>query len=187
MTAGFALDWALGPDEVPVPVAAATVYLRTRHGVSDEVGTDRLSIRYHLVVVDHPAEATAFATAVGRVLARASRRAALMAGHALGDDLARLCALSATPLPGVAAVATAWTDRTTHRRGLARMVDTAVEAAPAAVDLGMSPAPALTLAEMPDGRVMRRIEVARAVVERALTIAITATVHVGRRSPTTDP
>jgi hypothetical protein len=178
MLTAFATDWADRPDATVLPVAAATVYLRVRrHGSRYDIGTETLSIGFRAAVLDDPAEAPNLVAVVDRALTRARRHAVILAGHALGDDLAQMMALSATPLRGAVGMAEAWADRASPGRGLAVMIDTAAEAGTTGAALDRATAPLLV--PTPDSPACCATT-ARAVLARALAIGLTAAVHAGR-------
>jgi hypothetical protein len=173
-----AVDWAPQPGGDPVPSAAASVYLGVRRqGSAYEISTDTLSIGYRVTLLDEPGELPELLAVVDRTLTRARRHAAILAGHNLGADLARLLDRSAAPLRGASGVIEAWGDRTVKGRGMARMVDTADEARAtgAALDMTLA-AQAVALPTSP----VDTAGLARAVLARALAIGLTAAVHAGR-------
>ncbi|GLL02195.1 hypothetical protein [Dactylosporangium matsuzakiense] len=178
MLTAFAVDWADQEDGPPIPLAAASVYLRVRrHGSAYAIGEDTLSVGFRTTVLDDPAEVPHLLGLVDRALTRARRHAAILAGHRLDRDLEDMIELSPTPLRGALGVAEAWEDRTTKGRGLALMVDTADEtsSAGAALELPLTP-PRADLPQWP----ICSTTWARAVLARALAIGLAAAVHAGR-------
>lgn len=104
MLAAFAIDWADGASGLrEVPVVAATVYLRVRrHGSAYDISGDTLQIGFRATVLDHVAETPDLLAVTDRALTRARRHAVILAGHALGQGLARMTLLSTVPLRGAA-------------------------------------------------------------------------------------
>lgn len=178
MMTAVALDWADRSDTGPLPMAAATVYLRVRRrGNAEEIRPDTLPIGFRVTVLDDPAEVPDLFAVLDRALTRARRHAAVLAGYAFGDDLARMLALSTVPLRGAAGALAGWADRTVSQRGMAVMVDTAVEASNtgAALDVAVTPPRPST----PAGPGWSAAA-ARAVLARCAAIGLTAAVHAGR-------
>lgn len=181
MLAAFAVDWAPRPDGDPLPVAAATVYLRVRkHGTPLAVDSDTLAIGFRAVVVDTADDVPLLLGVVDRALTRARRHAVIVAGHTLADDLVRMATMSPVPLRGAAGVAAAWVNRGVRERGIALMVDTAAEAADVGADLAMATAP--IPAAFPDSPGCGAV-LGRTVLARTLAIGLTAAVHAGRYQP----
>ncbi|RZU48762.1 hypothetical protein EV385_0486 [Krasilnikovia cinnamomea] len=178
MLTAVAIDWAVQRGGEPLPVGAAAVYLGVRrHGNAYEVNSDTLSIGFRTTVIDTPDELPELLAILDRTLTRARRQAAILAGHRLGGDLARILDRSRVPLRGAAGVIDVWAHRMTKTRGLARMVDTAVEAATTGADLDMPlPATPVALPTSPD----ESAQGCRRVLARALAIGLTAAVHTGR-------
>lgn len=178
MLTAFAMDWTTRVDAGPLPVAAATVYLRVRrYGIAYQVGEDSLCLGFRATVIDDSADIPALLGTLDRALTRARRHAAILAGHRLGDDLTRMAELSAVPLRGAAGVLAAWANRAVKERGLALMLDTANEARATGADLDMSLDPVPE--PVPDcaGRAAGQ---ARCVLARCLAVGLTAAVHAGR-------
>lgn len=178
MVTAVALDWTDRPDTGPLPVAAATVYLRVRRrGSAEEVRADTLPIGFRVTVIDDPAEVPGLSAVLDRALTRARRHAAILAGHALGDDLARILALSSAALRGAAGARAGWADRAVSQRGMAVMVDTAAEASTtgAALDVAVTPSRLST-----SGGPGWSAAAARAVLARCAAIGLTAALHAGR-------
>lgn len=177
MLAAFALDWASPEDAGPIPVAAATVYLRVRRHGQQDVSDDGLSIGFRAVVIEDFADVPHLLALTDRALVRARRHAAIVAGHDLDTDLSRMAELAPAPLRGVAGARAAWADRAVRERGVALMVDTAAEARDTGSELNVSLEPR-TLAAPPEP--FCRAAVARAVLARCLAIGLTAAVYAGR-------
>jgi hypothetical protein len=178
MLAAFVIDWAWPFEGSPLPVAAATVYLRVRrHGTAYDISTDSLSIGFRTTVIDDRSEVPELLAVVDRALTRARRHAAIMAGHRLGDDLARVTGLSAVPLRGAVGVGAAWMDRAVKERGVALMIDTDAEAKPTgvALDMACDPSPA----PLPD-RAGCAALVARVALARCVAVGLVAAAHAGR-------
>jgi hypothetical protein len=174
MVAAFAIDWTTGHE--PQPAAAATVYLRVRrHGRPVPVTAETLSIGFRATVIEHPGDIPGLLAVVDRALTRARRHALIVAGHALGADLARALDLSQITLRGTTGVEAAWNSRTTRQRGVALMIDTSEEAHHTSIDLELpvdaEPVPLNSTG--PGG-------LARTVLARCLAIGLTAAVHAGR-------
>jgi hypothetical protein len=178
MLAAFALAWASQPAGAPLPVAAATVYLGVRrHGSAYEVGEENLSIGFRAAVIENLVEIPELLALTDRALTRARRHAAILAGHHLGDELTRMAALSAVPLRGAAGVLAGWATRAVKGRGMATMVDTAIEAGDAGADVGMS----LDPVHQPIPECAQcAADTGRHVLGRGLAIGLTAAVHAGR-------
>jgi hypothetical protein len=180
MLAAFVLDWTTRLDAGPLPVAAATVYLRVRrYGGAYQVGEERLPIGFRATVIEDSAEVPDLLALTDRALTRARRHAAILAGHRLGENLTRMAELSKVPLRGAAGVLAAWANRSNKERGVALMVDTVAEArdtgAGAGLDMSLEPLPAA----VPHNRSCCA-EVARTVLARCLAVGLTAAVHAGR-------
>jgi hypothetical protein len=116
MVAAFAVEWADRPDAEPLPVSAATVYLRVRkHGTALRIGPETLSIGFRASVIDRAADVLDLLALVDRALTRARRHVVIVAGHRLGGDLSRMAALSSVPMRGAAG---SWRGaRGRHRHG----------------------------------------------------------------------
>ena len=114
---------------------------------------------------------------VDRALTRARRHAAILAGHNLDADLARLSHLSASRLRGVTGVHLAWSNRLQRERGTALPIDTDKETRHTHPDLDttLDPIPV----RVPDDAASRAA-LAHATLTRCLAIALTAAVHTGR-------
>ncbi|KLL10578.1 MULTISPECIES: hypothetical protein [Protofrankia] len=111
-----------GADDPPMAVGA--VYLRLPRACPLLVSDAALRFGFHALAVDDPAEIPAVVAMVDGLLVQARRRAVILAGHRLADDLARLAAAAdGRPLRGITAVAAAWQDGASGR-GLARLLDT---------------------------------------------------------------
>lgn len=178
MLAAFAVGWAHQPDTGLLPVAAATVYLRVRrHGSPIGIDAGTLSIGFRAAVIDNPGDLPDLLGLVDRALTRARRHAAVLAGHRFAEDLIRMTALSGVLLRGVAGVQGGWANRQDKGRGLALMVDTAIDAADtgAELDMPLDPLPA----PIPHDRACCATA-ARAVLARCLAIGLTVAVHTGR-------
>jgi hypothetical protein len=176
--AAFAVDLADRPDADPLPVGAATVYLRVRkHGSALDIGPDTLSIGFRATVIDYAADVLDLLALVDRALTRARRHAVIVAGHRFEGDLSRMTLLSSVPMRGAAGVLAAWADRGNRERGVALMVDTDVEACAvgAALDMSLDPLPA----PVPDSSACCA-SVARAVLARCLAVGLAAAVYAGR-------
>jgi hypothetical protein len=172
MLAAFAVEWADRPDADPLPVGAATVYLRVRkHGSALDIRPHTLSTGFRANVIEDPGEVPDLLALVDRALTRARRHAVIVAGHRLDGDLSRMAVLSSVPLRGAAGVLAAWADRSTRERGVALMVDTDVEARTfgAALDMPLDPLPV----PLPDTPACCA-SVARAVLARCLAVGLTA-------------
>jgi hypothetical protein len=144
MLAAFAVEWADRPDAEPLPVGAATVYLRVRkHGTALHICPGTLSIGFRASIIDRAADVPDLLALVDRALTRARRHAVIVAGHRLDGDLRRLAALSSVPMRGAAGVLAAWANRGNRERGVALMVDTDMEARTvrAALDMPLYPQP----------------------------------------------
>jgi hypothetical protein len=81
---------ALELDDDATLLAAATVYLRTHRTRVVEVRPDTLNVGFRVTVDDTPRDGPALLDIVDRALVRGRRHAAVLAGYALGRDLARL-------------------------------------------------------------------------------------------------
>lgn len=173
MVAAFAIDWGGQPD--PLPLAAATAYLRVRkHGQPLHVGGDTLSIGFRATVAEDRSDAPELLALLDRALSRARRHALILAGHDLAGDLARMVDLSPAPLRGAVGVASAWQTRHTRQRGMALMIDTATDAHDTALVMNLLVDPTLPADECTCAAR------ARAVLARCLAIGLTAAVHAGR-------
>jgi hypothetical protein len=126
-----------------VPVAAATVYLRTHRTQVMEVRADTLNIGFRATAAEDPGDEASLLDLVDRALVRGRRHATVLAGHDLGRDLARLRRPGHRRLPGVTGVAEAWGDRKAGQRGMAAMIDTQedVEDDGVLVDTTLQPVP----------------------------------------------
>lgn len=178
MLAAFAVEWADRPDAEPLPVGAATVYLRVRkHSSALDIGPDTLPIGFRAAVIDNAADVPDLLALVDRALTRARRHAVIVAGHRLDSDLNRMTALSSVPMRGAAGILAAWADRNNQERGVAVMVDTDAEARTvgAALDMPLDPLPVPT----PDTPACCA-SVARTVLARCLAVGLTAAVYAGR-------
>jgi hypothetical protein len=130
MLAAFAVEWADRLDAEPLPVAAATAYLRVRkHGNPYDIHPGTLSIGFRATAIDEPRDVPDLLAVVDRAFTRARRHATILAGHRLDQDLIRMTILSPVPLRGVAGVRAGWANRATRERGTALMLDTALDAA----------------------------------------------------------
>lgn len=175
MLAAFTLEWAPHEGETLVPVAASAVYLRVRrHGPAQQVNDLTLAIGFRTVAIENPADMPDLLAVLDRALTRARRHAAILAGHRLAKDLARVAGLSATPVRGVVGVLDAWTDRATKQRGMALIVDTQDADRPE-LDVALDPIPA----PLP-GDPACCAAVARTALARCLAVGLTAAVHTGR-------
>ncbi|WBB97223.1 MULTISPECIES: hypothetical protein [unclassified Solwaraspora] len=88
-----------------------------------------------------------------------------------------MAALSAAPLRGAAGVLAGWANRAVKGRGMATMVDTAIEAGDAGADVGMS----LDPVHQPIPECAKcAADTGRHVLGRGLAIGLTAAVHAGR-------
>ena len=148
-----------------------------RRGSSYQVSDDTLSIGFRTTVIEDRAEVPDLLTLADRALTRARRHAAIMAGHWLRADLARLKALSTVPLRGVDGVLSAWVDQTEKQRGVAVMIDTGSEAHKTGADLGVSLEP--VSARVPDCFGCAA-EVARLALARCLAVGLTAALQASR-------
>ncbi|WP_322747929.1 MULTISPECIES: hypothetical protein [unclassified Frankia] len=118
-------------DEGAPPAAAAAVYLRLPRPMT--VTDTTLRFGFHAVAVDDPSEIPMVVALVDGLLVQARRRAAILAGHRLADELASLAAAAGgRPLRGITAVAACWRAADTER-GVARLLDTAHGPRPAAL------------------------------------------------------
>ncbi|GAA2471471.1 hypothetical protein Ahu01nite_078840 [Winogradskya humida] len=177
MLAACTFDWTPGQDGPPRPVAVSLVYLRIRRrGSSYQVSDDTLSIGFYTTVIDDAAEVPRLLTVADRALTRARRHAAIVAGHQLGADLARINALAEVPLRGVDGMRAAWNDQE-KQRGLAVIVDTGTEAGMTGADLGTPLEP--TPMQIPECRHCAG-EVARRALARCLAVGLTAALHTSR-------
>jgi hypothetical protein len=178
MLAAATVEWAPQRDGEPVPVAVTTVYLRARrHGSVHEVDDDSLAVGFRATVAERPGDLPALVGVLDRALTRARRHAIILAGHRLDADLSRLQELSEVPLRGADGVIRAWAQRDTRERGVALMIDTAVEAHPVADALGF------TLAALPapiPNTPSCAGALAREALARCLAVGLTAAVHAGR-------
>ena len=173
LVAAFAVDWGRGPD--PLPLAAATVYLRVRkHGEPQPVSGASLRVGFRATVTEYPGEVPQLLAVWDRALVRARRHALVLAGHHLANDLTRAVQLSPTPLRGADGVAAAWQTRSVQQRGMALMVDTASEARNAGTGLSLPLDPGGPLDEM------SCCDRAQAALARCLAIGLAACVHAGR-------
>ncbi|WP_239312301.1 hypothetical protein [Frankia sp. Cj3] len=119
-------------DEGAPPAAAAAVYLRLPRRPMTVTDTT-LRFGFHAVAIDDPSEIPAVVALVDAQLVQARRRAAILAGHRLADELASLAAAAGgRPLRGITAVAACWRANDTER-GVARLLDTAHGPHPAAL------------------------------------------------------
>ena len=137
MALGF--SWKTGHSAEPILVAAATVYLRVRRDGKPLAVTDTtLAIGFRITAVETSADLQPLLGLVDRAISRGRRHAAIVAGHDLEQELARLGDLSSEALRGVDGLRTAWTARSDKQAGIARMVDTAVDVSPSTVSVQLS-------------------------------------------------
>jgi hypothetical protein len=178
MLTACTVEWTGRLDTGALPVASTAVYLRVRkHGDAQLVTADTLSVGFRTMVIEDSAEVAELLTVTDRELTGARRLGVILAGHRLGEQLTRMTALSAVPLRGAAEVLSAWTNRPVKQRGVAVMVDTAVEAAATGADLGLPVE--LVPAQVPDCPACVA-GLARRALARCLAVALTAAVHTGR-------
>jgi hypothetical protein len=178
MLAAFAVEWADRPDAQPLPVGAATVYLRVRkHGSALDIDPDTLAIGFRANVIDQAADVPDLLALVDRALTRARRHAVIMAGHRFNSDLSRMTALSSVPMRGAAGVLAAWANRCNRERGVALMVDTDADArmVGAVLDMSLDPLP-VPIPATP----ACCASVAHRVLTRCLAVGLTAAVYAGR-------
>lgn len=178
MLAAFAVGWTHDGSR-PVPASVATVYLRIRRrGPSTCVREDTLPIGFRVTMVDDEHEVPGLVNLLDRALTRARRHAAILAGHCLGDQLARFVTPSPAPLRGATGVREAWADRSTRERGVALMVDTSAEASDTASSLGLE----VGAMARCGGVYSCPASAAHATLADCLAIGLTAAVHTGRYS-----
>ncbi|WP_055749884.1 hypothetical protein [Frankia sp. AvcI1] len=110
--------------------AAAAVYLPLPRTRSLTVTDATVRFGFHAIAAEVPAETAAVVTSVDAQLVQARRRAAILAGHRLGDQLTALTAASAgQPIRGITAVRAAWHSQPSEC-GLARLHDTGRQPGP---------------------------------------------------------
>ena len=178
MLTACTVEWTGRWDAEAVPVASATVYLRVRkHGVAHRIGDGTLSIGFRVVVIEDSAEVPTLLKVTEQALTGARRLGVILAGHRLDDDLCRMTALSAVPLRGAAEVLSAWANRSVKQRGVAVMVDTAVEASASGAELDMRLEP--LSGRVPDCPACAA-DLARRALARCLAVGLTAAVHTER-------
>lgn len=114
------------------PDAMGAVYLRLPRGRTLAVTERTLRFGFHAVAAEDPAETLLVAAGLDALLVQARRRAAILAGHRLADDLARLAAAGA-PTRGITALAAAWPGETAQP-SLARLHDTARGSTPVVLE-----------------------------------------------------
>jgi hypothetical protein len=177
MLAAFAVEWTAQPENGPLPVAAATIYLRLRRrGTAYRVDEGTLPIGFRAVVIDDSSELPELLAVTDRGLTRARRHAAILAGHRFDADLTRMATLSSVALRGVDGVLDAWAARNTRERGMALMVDTS-DASASRADLDM-PFDALPAPVPQDHE--SDTPVARVMLARCLAVGLSAALHAGR-------
>jgi hypothetical protein len=178
MLTACTVEWTGPLVEEAFPVASAAVYVRVRkRGAAHRVADDTLSIGFRAVVIGDAAQTRDLLRLSDRELIGARRLGVVLAGHRLGRELSRMSALSPVPLRGAAEVSSTWADRKVKQRGMAVMVDTAIEASAtgAELDTRLEPNPE----PVPDSSV-RAAEVARRALTRCLAVGLTAAVYAGR-------
>jgi hypothetical protein len=156
-----------------LPVCAAAVYLRTRRAGTLQVDPNTLNVGFRIAVLNESGEVPALVNLFDRALVRGRRHAAALVGYGLGNDLKAIASLTDRRLPGVVGVSLAWADRASKRRGMARMVDTRHDIAPAVaerVDVSLEADAA--------AMVSTSTRCAEASLIRCLAIALTAAWHV---------
>lgn len=178
MLSAYTIEWTGQPDAGALPVASTMVYLRVRrHGEAQLVTDETLSIGFRILVIGDPSEVPNLLAVTDQQLSGARRLGAILAGHHLDSELDRMNALSETPLRGAAEVLSAWANRAVKQRGMATMIDTAVEAAATGAKLGLLTVP--VSASVPDCPACAA-KIARCGLARCLAVGLTATVHTGR-------
>lgn len=177
MLAAFAIEWIDNDDEL-LPVSATTVYLRVprRGGAAYDVREDTLSIGFRATVLQDELEVPNLIALLDRALTRTRRHAAILAGHGIGDELARIVALSPRTLRGAVGVRDAWAGRSTRERGIALMVDTSAEASTVAAELD----PDVGSLHVTCRCTSCAPSLARVALARCLAIGLTAAAHTGR-------
>ncbi|WP_322780369.1 hypothetical protein [Frankia sp. Cas4] len=180
--------FAVPCDEGASTAAATAVYLRLPRRPMTVTDTT-LRFGFHSVAVDDPSEIPVVVALVDGLLVQARRRAAILAGHRLADELASIAAAAGgRPLRGITAVAACWR-ADDPERGVARLLDTAHGPHPASLPAvgaghqltGLSPDPDPSSDLAPAGSTASSAAppILRQIVVRALAIVLITAWNVG--------
>lgn len=174
MLTAVAVDWAPERPGPRLPVAAAVTYMRIRRIGLTTISPVTLNFGFRAIALNALDDLEGQLAVIDRCLLGARRHATVLAGHRLGNDLAALQAATQRPLRGVSGLQEAWAGRETKGRGVAHLVDTAIDVGSNDVSITVELCPPEDVCGTALQRQLDAPTAAEAVLHRCVAIALTA-------------